>query len=87
MPCNSPNYDALGQQLLYNWDSYCIDNAFNTNSFNTQYLRNFLILDSDEDELKLVAARSIRAKPDHPCHKQNGGCSHICAAVPKHTVS
>lgn len=35
----------------------------------------------------LVAARHVRAKPDHPCQKNNGGCSHICAVSLKRTVS
>jgi hypothetical protein len=85
---NDEKYEGnVGQRLLYNWDAYCIDNACNMDSFSTQYLRNYLILDSDVNAFKLVAVRSIRAKPDHPCHKQNGGCSHICAAVQKHKVS
>jgi hypothetical protein len=55
--------------------------------FSTQYLRKYLILDTDVDDLKLVAVRSIRTKLDHPCHINNGGCSHICAPGPKYRVS
>lgn len=68
-------------------DAYFRDNACNMDLFSIRYSRKYLILDSNVEDLKLVALRSIRAKPDHPCQKKNGGCSHICAARPKRAVS
>jgi len=53
----------------------------------TLYLQNYFILGTGELSLKLVAARKVKAKVDHPCQKNNGGCSHICAAVLKRAVS
>jgi hypothetical protein len=33
------------------------------------------------DEIQLLALTPVEVTPEHPCQKQNGGCSHICISA------
>nr|BAC02725.2 vitellogenin receptor [Periplaneta americana] len=76
---------SVGRDMF--WTMWAHPYLYWASKFNSQSRMKRLLLDvEDSDKLPLVAVRGVRAQPDHPCHKNNGGCSHICALALKHTV-
>lgn len=39
------------------------------------------------ESVRLVAVTGLVSGHEHPCQQNNGGCSHICFAVPNKKVS
>nr|CAJ19121.1 vitellogenin receptor [Blattella germanica] len=82
---NPSDVASLGRDLF--WTDWGQPYIYWANKFDGESRMKRLMLDVPKSQkLKLQGVRGIRAKPNHPCQKENGGCSHICALSQKRMV-